>query len=271
MSASRSIVGDDELGVRGERARENAVIVGIACDARYVDGLGELDRFEVVDKDVRRSLADRSEALGERRTARDVAESPRATRSCRGAGRLAAGSPRAIDTACRATAVRRSPRSCRARAARDHFCSCCSRARRWARAALISALDLFVAHGLDAGGLERRRDGEQPIHSGTRPGLGGEEVDEVFDFRALLRRQGLELVEKGLVRCCSWDAALELSALDERIDNLDELAAFFGWQALNPVVQDGQCRHYPIRTVTAITAPKKQPLAARRPSPALAS
>ena len=68
------IAGDDEVGACGERARKDVIIVGIARDAWYVDGLDELDRFEVVDKDLRRSLADRGEALGEGRTAGDVGE-----------------------------------------------------------------------------------------------------------------------------------------------------------------------------------------------------
>lgn len=68
------IAGDDELGACGKRARENVVIVGIARDAWHVDGLDELDGFEVVDHDLRRSLADRGEALGQRRAIGDVGE-----------------------------------------------------------------------------------------------------------------------------------------------------------------------------------------------------
>jgi hypothetical protein len=46
VSASRSkIAGDDELDACGEFARQHVVVVGIARDARYVDGLDELDRL----------------------------------------------------------------------------------------------------------------------------------------------------------------------------------------------------------------------------------
>lgn len=57
-------------------------------------------------------------------------------------------------------------------------------------------VDLFLAHGFNAGGFQRRGDGQEPIEGRALLGLGGQEINEIFYFRALLRGQRLELVEK---------------------------------------------------------------------------
>lgn len=70
-----AVIGDDEVGVGGERASRHVIVVGIVGnDARHVEGLDQFDGLDVIGYDVCSGATDEGQLFVGGRSRQDIGE-----------------------------------------------------------------------------------------------------------------------------------------------------------------------------------------------------